>query len=142
MKRLKHKLQWKFVGIMFISLLVGIMLMAVIEGSYGYFYQKSAEDTEKIFEESGLAIIVDISFVAMVVLVFFILSRNLVKRIEQLNSSIEQISRGNMKDIPIDKHRDELGILSRNIHKMAGMLDQSLENERAMVRNIAQNCIR
>lgn len=139
MKRLKHKLQWKFVGIMFISLLVGIMLMAVIEGSYGYFYQKSAEDTEKIFEESGLAIIVDISFVAMVVLVFFILSRNLVKRIEQLNSSIEQISRGNMKDIPIDKHRDELGILSRNIHKMAGMLDQSLENERAMVRNIAHD---
>ena len=65
-----------------------------------------------------------------------------MKRIEQLNSSIEQISRGNMKDIPIDKHRDELGILSQNIHKMAGMLDQSLENERAMVRNIAQNCTR
>ena len=136
---MKHKLQWKFVFIMFISLFVGIMLMATSQGFYGYYHQLSAEETQKVFETGWYAIALDLGFVGIVVLVFFVLSRSIVKRIEQLNSSIEQISRGNMKNIPRDKHRDELGMLSGSVYEMAGMLERSLENERAMVRNIAHD---
>ena len=137
--KIKHKLQWKFVLIMFISLFIGIMLMATSQGIYSYIHNMSAEETEKIFQESFYTVIQDIGFIVVVVLIFFLLSRNVIKRIEQLNSSIEQISRGNMKNICIDKHHDELGKLSKSIYGMAGMLDRSLENERAMVCNIAHD---
>lgn len=136
---MKHKLQWKFIFIMFISLFVGIILLAASQGIYGYFYRMSAEKTEEVFEAGWYAIALDVAFVAVVVLVFLILSRSIIKRIEQLNSSIEQISKGNMKNIPIDKHKDEIGTLSGSVYEMARMLEESLENERAMVRNIAHD---
>lgn len=139
MKTLKHKLQWKFIFIMFISLIAGIILMAVSQGIYGYYHQMSAEKTQEVFEAGWYAIALDIAFVGVVVIVFLILSRSIVKRIEQLNSSIEQISKGNMKNISIDKHKDELGTLSGSVYEMARMLEESLENERAMVRNIAHD---
>lgn len=124
---------------MFISLFVGIFFMASSQAIYGSFHQMSAEKTEEIFEAGGYAIALDFGFIGMVILVFLILSRSIIRRIEQLNSSIEQISKGNMKNIPIDKHKDELGMLSKSIHEMAEMLEQSLENERSMVRNIAHD---
>lgn len=136
---MKHKLQWKFIFIMFISLFAGIILMAVSQSIYGYFHRMSAEKTEEIFEAGWYAIALDVAFVGVVVIVFLILSRSIVKRIEQLNSSIEQISKGNMKNIAIDKHNDELGTLSGSVYEMARMLEESLENERAMVRNIAHD---
>lgn len=113
--------------------------MAISQGIYGYYYQMSAENTQEIFEAGWYAIALDIAFVGVVVIVYLILSRSIVRRIEQLNSSIEQISKGNMKNIPIDKHKDELGTLSGSVYKMARILEESLENERAMVRNIAHD---
>lgn len=136
---MKHKLQLKIVFVMFISLLVGIIFMATNQAIYGYLNNTSAEKTQEIFEAGWYAFAIDFGFVAVVAFVFLILSRNIIKRIERLNSSIEQISKGNMKDIPVDKHKDELGTLSRSVHEMAAMLEQSLENERAMVRNIAHD---
>lgn len=135
----KYKLQWKFAGIMFISLFLGILYIALVEGMYGYTHQISAEATERIFETGEWAVYFDLSFIGVVVLVFFLLSRSIIKRIEKLDSSIEQISRGNMKNIHRDTHHDELGTLSQSIHKMAEMLDESLEKEQAMVRNIAHD---
>ncbi len=113
--------------------------MALVEAMYGYFHQMSAERTQELFESSWQAMVVDFGFIGVVVLVFFVLSRNIVRRIEQLNNSIKQISKGNMKTVVVDKHNDELGTLSNSIYEMAKMLEQSLENERAMVRNIAHD---
>lgn len=125
---MKHKLQLKIVFVMFISLLVGIIFMATSQAIYGYLNNTSAEKTQEIFEAGWYAFAIDFGFVAVVAFVFLILSRNIIKRIERLNSSIEQISKGNMKDT-----------LSRSVHEMAAMLEQSLEKERAMVRNIAHD---
>ena len=80
--------------------------MAISQGIYGYYYQMSAENTQEIFEAGWYAIALDIAFVGVVVIVYLILSRSIVRRIEQLNSSIEQISKGNMKNIPIDKWQE------------------------------------
>lgn len=113
--------------------------MALVEAMYGYFHQMSAERTQELFESGWQAMVVDFWFIGVVVLVFFVLSRNIVRRIEQLNNSIKQISKGNMKTVVVDKHNDELGTLSNSIYEMAKMLEQSLENERAMVRNIAHD---
>ena len=113
--------------------------MALVEAMYGYFHQMSAERTQELFEFGWQAMVVDFGFIGVVVLVFFVLSRNIVRRIEQLNNSIKQISKGNMKTVVVDKHNDELGTLSNSIYEMAKMLEQSLENERAMVRNIAHD---
>lgn len=113
--------------------------MALVEAMYGYFHQMSAERTQELFESGWQAMVVDFGFIGVVVLVFFVLSRNIVRRIEQLNNSIKQISKGNMKTVVVDKHNDELGTLSNSIYEMAKMLEQSLENERAMVRNIAHD---
>lgn len=136
---MKHRLQWKFIGIMFISLFVGIFAMAVSQGWYGYTYGLSAEETEEIFETGKYAIVTEFAFVSIVVLVFLILSRKMIKRIEQLNGSIKQISKGNMKDIPKDKHKDEIGTLSASVQEMAEMLEKSLIDERAMICNIAHD---
>lgn len=113
--------------------------MAVSQGIYGYRHQLTAEETEIIFTTGNYAIIQDAGFVGIVILVFFVLSRGHIKRIEKLDESIRQISRGNMKGIRVDKKHDELGTLSGSIYEMAERLDQSLENERAMVRNIAHD---
>lgn len=136
---MKHKLQCKFVGIMFLSLFTGILFQAVVEGIYGGRHHLTAEETEVIFESGQLGVWMDAAFFVVVVSVFFLLSRNIIKRMEQLNQSIQQISRGNMKEIPVDKHRDEVGELSKSISKMAEMLEGSLENEQSMVRNIAHD---
>lgn len=135
----KHILQWKLVLIMFASLFAGIVSIILIEALYSYYYGLDAENTQILFETGWQAIVMDIFFLVVTVIVFLLLSRNFVKRIEILNSSIKKISKGNMNNIPLDNKNDEIGGLSRSICEMSEMLTKSMEDERRMVCNIAHD---
>ena len=135
----KHILQWKLVLIMFASLFAGIVSIILIEALYSYYYGLDAENTQILFETGWQAIVMDIFFLVVTVIVFLLLSRNFVKRIEILNSSIKKISKGNMNNIPLDNKNDEIGGLSRSICEISEMLTKSMEDERRMVCNIAHD---
>ncbi|WP_167954794.1 HAMP domain-containing sensor histidine kinase [Anaerosporobacter faecicola] len=136
---MKHKLQLKFIFFMFLSVFLGIFLLSISEAIYSYHYNLTAEKTQEILETGGSGVAFVIGFLVVVVLIFLFLSRNTIKRIERLNNSIKQISKGNRKNIVQDTHKDELGELSKSICEMARLLEQSLEDERAMVCNIAHD---
>lgn len=135
---MKHRLQWKFITIMFISVFIGVMSMAIAEAIvFKGIYHMSAEEGEIAFAKQSY--IFDILFLVVTTGVFFLLSRKLIKRIEIMNHNIEKIANGQMRGLTGDHHQDELGNLSVNINKMAIRIDESLQKEKNMICNLAHD---
>lgn len=135
---MKHTLQWKFIAIMFTSLVCGVTAMAVIQAIvYGKLGGMTAEEAEEAAE--NYTVLFDILFIAVTTIVFLLLSRKVIRRIELMNHNVEQITSGNMKELSQDYKRDELGSLSRNINSMAKTISDSLDKEREMVCNVAHD---
>ncbi|MDO5292004.1 MAG: HAMP domain-containing sensor histidine kinase [bacterium] len=119
---MKHRLQWKFIGIMFFSVFIGVAAMAVAENAF-----------------PGKSYLLNLMFLIVTALVFFLMSRPLIRRIENMNDNIEKIANGQMRGLNTDKHQDELGSLSCHINKMAMDMEKSLQKERNMVCNLAHD---
>lgn len=133
--KIKHKLQWKLIIIMFVSILNGIILLGLSQAVLlGMLADMTAEEAQRTYP-----LLFDSFFLAVTIVTFFALSRKMVKRIEKMNQNVSQIAEGKMKELEVDCSRDELGNLSRNIGKMAEKIDKSLEKEREMVCSIAHD---
>lgn len=136
--RKKHILQWKFAIIMFISIFCGVIAMAICQAYlYGYLGDMTAEEAEKSAQNATVWF--DLLFIIVSAFVFFLLSRKIIKRIENMNHNVEQIAAGQMEELIIDKKKDELGNLAQNINGMAKTIHNSLEKERGMVCNVAHD---
>lgn len=136
--RLKHKLQWKMIGIMFISVLAGVSVMALCEGAiYNGIFHMTPEEAEVAFAK--YSVFFNLIFGVITILVFYILSRKIIKRIEIMNHNVEMITNGSMKELVPDVHKDELGYLAGNINMMARRIDQSIKKEQDMVCNLAHD---
>lgn len=135
---MKHRLQWKFIGIMFVSLSIGVMSMAAMQVFiFTGIYHMTPEEGEVAFAEQSY--LFNLFFLVITIFVFFLLSRTLIKRIEDMNHNIEKITNGQMRGLLDDKNHDELANLSNNINKMARQIDESLQNEKNMICNIAHD---
>lgn len=135
---MKHILQWKFIGIMFVSLICGVASMGLVQAIiYGKLGGMTAEEAEIAAEPYSY--LFNIQFAIVTIIVFLLLSRKLIKRIEIMNRNVEQIAAGDLNELALDKKRDELGSLSRNINEMAQKISASLDKERSMVCNVAHD---
>lgn len=135
---MKHIIQWKFIAIMFASMLCGVLAMGVTEAFFfGKLKGMTPEESEIAF--ANYSWIFDTLFVIVTSTVFLILSRKIVKRIEAMNRNVEQIASGRFLELSEDKKQDELGNLSRNINSMAKVIASSIEKERAMVCSVAHD---
>lgn len=135
---MKHRLQWKFIGIMFASLFIGVSSMAAVQAViFNGIYGMTPEEGEVAFAQESY--IFDILFLLVSTFVFLLLSRKLIKRIEDMNQNIEKITNGQMRGLMEDKHHDEIGNLSSNINKMALHIDESLRKEKNMICNLAHD---
>jgi signal transduction histidine kinase len=136
--KLKHRLQFKFVGIMFISLLGGLFSMSLAEAIYfGRILGISPEEAELTFPEYSPYF--NTLFIIVSIFLFLLLSRRVIKRIEEMNKNVERITVGKMTGLAEDKSKDELGGLSRNINAMAEMIQESLQKEKNMICNMAHD---
>ncbi len=135
---MKHRLQLKFVGIMFLSVFGGLIAMGLAETFYfGRIKGLSPEEAELMFPEYSPFF--NAIFIVACIALFLLLSRRVIKRIEEMNQNVESIAAGIMTGLTEDKSRDELGSLSRNINTMAGMLQESLQKEKNMICNLAHD---
>ncbi len=135
---MKHRLQLKFLGIMFFSLLGGIVSMAIAEAIYfGRILGISPEEAELAYPEYSPFF--GALFIIVSIILFLLLSRRVIKRIEEMNKNVESIAVGKMTGLAEDKSKDELGNLSRNINTMAEMIRESLQNEKNMICNLAHD---
>lgn len=135
---MKHTLQWKFIGIMFISMICSVATMAITQ--YILFEKiqgMTAEQAEPI--AARYSYLFNIIFIIEITAIFFLLSRKIIKRIEIMNDNVEQIAKGKLLELEQDHRIDELGNLSRNINSMAEKIVQSIEKEKKMVCNVAHD---
>lgn len=117
---------------------MGIMVMSLSEAVvYGMLHGLTAEQTEKVI--GPYRYIFNLIFIVVVILVFWTVSRRVIKRIECMNANVERIANGEMTDLLVDTRRDELGSLSQNINEMAEAIRQSIEKEQAMICNVAHD---
>lgn len=135
---MKHTLQWKFIGIMFVSLFCGVITMAITEYLvFAKLQGMTAEQAEQIVANDSY--IFNSIFLVITIAVFFLLSRKIIKRIEVMSHNVEQIAAGKLLGLEPDYKGDELGNLSRSINGMAEKIAHSLEKERQMVCNVAHD---
>lgn len=135
---LKHRLQWKMIGIMFVSMLAAVVVMGLCEVSiFQGIFHMSAEKAEIEFAKYSYLFNLLLAIVA--VFIFFLLSRKTIKRIERMNKNVSKIASGQMKELEGDCHKDELGDLSNNINTMALHIAQSIQKEQDMICNLAHD---
>lgn len=135
---MKHRLQWKFIGIMLVSLFVGVASMAAAQAViFSGIYHMTPEEGEVAFADKSY--LFDLLFLAVTIIIFFLLSRKVIRRIEDMNRNIEKIANGQMRGLTEDRHHDELGNLSGNINKMAQHIEESLQKEKNMICNLAHD---
>lgn len=135
---MKHILQWKMIGIMFLSLLCGITVLATSEYlCFGMLQGLTAEETEQLSYEYSY--LFNLLFILVTIAVFLLLSRKIIKRIEVMNRNVEQIASGKLNELAVDPKKDELGNLSRHINSMAEQLANAIEKEREMVCTVAHD---
>lgn len=74
--------------------------------------------------------VVAITGIMLFIIFFFLFTRGAIKYLEEINSALKLISKGNFEvKIPI-KYNDELGELAENINLMSAKLKTSIDEER------------
>lgn len=80
--------------------------------------------------EGKYSFIYFIIFFLLTSIFFALLSKTMMKRLEEINNSVKKISSGNLGvHIPVVKN-DEIGELAANINRMVNRLKESIENEK------------
>ncbi|MED3087592.1 sensor histidine kinase [Bacillus toyonensis] len=69
-------------------------------------------------------------FLLLTTIYFALLTKTTIKRLNEINKNVKEISNGNLEiHIPISKS-DEIGELATNVNRMAKSLKESIENEK------------
>lgn len=112
--------------------------MAAMEAViYTGIYDMTPEEGEVMFAQQSY--IFNFEFLAVTILIFFLLSRKLIRRIETMNHKVELIANGQMKGLDTDHHNDELGNLSNHMNEMAVHIEESIQKEKNMICNLAHD---
>ncbi|EOW9529119.1 sensor histidine kinase [Bacillus cytotoxicus] len=113
----------KFFLIFISSILFSTLCIIVFQSAISNIYMDA-----KRFEEA-YSFVYFVIFLILTSLWFLLLSKNMMKRLEQLNLGVKEISKGNLEvHIPTLK-QDEVGELAANINRMVGSLKKSIEKE-------------
>lgn len=133
--KLLQGIRVKFFLVFISSILFSTICIIVFQSLVGNIYGDVAR-----FEEE-YSFIYFVIFLILTSLFFLLLSKNMMKRLEQINQGVNQISKGNLEvHIPTIKN-DEIGELATNINGMVENLNESIEKEKKIARKkkIARN---
>ncbi|MBJ8031814.1 MULTISPECIES: sensor histidine kinase [Bacillus cereus group] len=122
--KLLQGIRVKFFLVFISSILFSTICIIVFQSLVGNIYGDVAR-----FEEE-YSFIYFVIFLILTSLFFLLLSKNMMKRLEQINQGVNQISKGNLEvHIPTIKN-DEIGELATNINGMVENLNESIEKEK------------
>ena len=138
--KLLRGIRMKFFLIFICSIVFATLCIVQFQSLIGSIYADVARSEEKY------SFIYFVIFLMLTSVFFLLFSKNMIKRIEQINQSVKEISKGNLEVyIPVLKN-DEIGELATNINGMAGSLKESIEKEKQsqemkneMIRNISHD---
>lgn len=122
--KLLQGIRMKFFLAFICSILFATICIILFQSLAGSIYADVARYEEEY------SFIYFVIFLILTSFFFLLLSKSTVKRIEQINHSVKQISKGNLEvHIPVLKS-DEIGELATNINGMAESLKESIEKEK------------
>lgn len=106
------------------SIVFATLCIVFFQNAISHVYGNTAELEEKY---SFLYFVI---FLILTSFFFLLLSKNMITRLEEINQSVEEISKGNL-DVQIQTMKnDEIGQLATNINKMTNSLKRSIEKEK------------
>ncbi|WP_179865992.1 sensor histidine kinase [Bacillus pseudomycoides] len=122
--KLLQGIRMKFFLVFISSILFSTICIIVFQSLAGSMH----EDVMRLEEEYSF--IYFVIFLILTSLFFLLLSKNMMKRLEQINQGVKQISKGNLEvRIPVLKS-DEMGKLATDINGMVKSLKESIEKEK------------
>ncbi|MDM5188123.1 HAMP domain-containing sensor histidine kinase [Bacillus sp. DX4.1] len=101
-----------------------VLFQSVIANTYG--------DVAKL--EEKYSFIYFVIFLVFTSLFFFLFSKNMMRRLEQINQNVKEISMGNLEVHIQTVKNDEIGELAANINGMTKNLKESIEKEKTAQR--------
>ncbi|WP_139207579.1 MULTISPECIES: cell wall metabolism sensor histidine kinase WalK [unclassified Bacillus (in: firmicutes)] len=114
----------KFFVIFMCSIVLATLCIVFFQNAISHVYGNIAELEEKY---SFLYFVIFLTFTSFF---FFLLSKNMITRLEEINQNVKKISKGNL-DVQIQTMKnDEIGQLATNINKMTNSLKKSIEKEK------------
>lgn len=122
--KLFQGLRMKLFFIFICSIVLATICIVFFQSAISHVYGNIAELEEKY------SVVYFVIFLIFTSFFFFLLSKNMITRLEQINQSVKEISKGNL-DVQIQtKKNDEIGQLAININKMTNGLKESIEKEK------------
>ncbi|MGG2015619.1 sensor histidine kinase [Bacillus sp. S10(2024)] len=107
------------------SIVLATLCIVFFQNAINHVYENTAELEEKY---SFLYFVVFLIFISFF---FYLLSKNMITRLEEINQNVKEISMGNL-DVQIQTMKnDEIGQLATNINKMTNSLKGSIEKEKS-----------
>lgn len=114
----------KFFFAFICSILLATVSMILVQILFGHIYNNVA-----VLEER-YSFLYFIAFLLLTTIYFALLTKTTIKRLNEINQSVKEISNGNLEiHIPISKS-DEISELAKNVNGMAKSLKVSIENEK------------
>ncbi len=96
-------------------------LTSVVRISYGFEFIESFLKTYRVIFLTGLMLSAIVAF-----LISLKASKSLTEPIENINSELKEISKGNLEKVIYSDFENELGELAENINKMSGSLREKI----------------
>ncbi len=90
-----------------------------IIASVGIYLNTAERDHLIRSQQIQFAIIINLSLLALVIMLYFALNRMLIKPVKQLTKATSQMSEEDYEHTPVLKRRDELGDLAQEFRKLA-----------------------
>lgn len=106
------------------SILLAMVSIILVQSLLGLVYGDVAALEERY------SFLYFIAFLLLTTIYFALLTKTTIKRLNEINQSVKEISNGNFEiHIPISKN-DEIGEVATNVNRMAKSLKESIENEK------------
>nr|WP_020060491.1 HAMP domain-containing sensor histidine kinase [Bacillus sp. 123MFChir2] len=122
--KLFQGLRMRLFFIFICSIVLATLSIVFFQNAISHVYGNIAELEEKY------SFIYFVIFLIFTSFFFFLLSKNMITRLEEINQNVKEISKGNL-DVQIQTLKnDEIGQLAININKMTNSLKASIEKEK------------
>jgi len=110
------------------GLTVGAPLQIPVAGEFELYlvFDLSAEQQALVLVQNALAF-GGIALIVMIALLSYFVTRNLVRPVEQAAQAAQQISEGNLDQRLPERGADVLALLAKSFNKMAGSLQQQIQ---------------
>ncbi|MDF9449062.1 sensor histidine kinase [Bacillus toyonensis] len=114
----------KFFFAFICSILLATVSIILVQILFGSIY------SDVVALEEKYSFVYFMFFLLLTTIYFALLTKTTIKRLNEINKNVKEISNGNLEiHIPISKS-DEIGELATNVNRMAKSLKESIENEK------------